>query len=910
MIDCLGEERMIRLENVVKVYKSKKGDAVKALDGVSLELGDAGLTFIVGRSGSGKSTLLNILGGLDYPDSGSIKTFGIEVAARDDRVLNAYRNRYVGFIFQDFNLIDNLTVEENIRIALQLQDKPNGHEVIESALSEVGLIDIGRRYPSELSGGQRQRVAIARAIVKNPEIILADEPTGNLDFTTGKEILELLHELSKTRLVVVVTHDLEFAKTYGDRIIEIQDGKIVSDVQAVNGEDTLGNDVQAAENVEKITDKTNVKKTKISGKFVFKFGLGGIKHRKIRFVLSTLLSVVALVMFGLALTLTLFDGDKQIYENIKDHNLKYFKVVADVDADNNSFDIEYENYLGGEGGSLYTINSLDTDVFNKNYPDVKYYERVWLNPFYDIEYYNNFEEPTWERWNGYTFIVKDEQNIYDGGFEILQGSKSLGDDVIYVTDALLYMLLNTKRTLVDSMYGYNNSTHRVENPYYFLIDGKYVNLSPDMDISEFLGKTIYKISIYDGEVSYKEVRNSRGESATVDGVVITDFMDYASRELNSKEQRVYDFMFENVWFSGFMTRGYYFKNLKSTDRSELFFYDGERRRYEMQLSAGSETITLSDDAKIEKEKTRLKLTYLNAVNEDGIVYLPSGNDITITLREYNRLFGTNYEEEDVVRKHKILGSFDFVDRYSLKEELEHVGDEITFQVLDRSGNVRFKVEGRIYDVILNDEYYSREQDEVLVSPDAMKEAQTLNDNTYGIVVKVPENEKECLSLIRALHKRGLYPVVPFSAYVAKYSQNQAVFRLSFLISSGVLIALSVMLLANFMAVNATDRKSEIGVLRALGASRADIAKTFLAEALVIALIIAVLTTAAIVGFSFVLNSILAKAIGAAEMALIGVNGIAVASSVLAAFIVVLLASIIPVWHIGRMTPVNAIKRIS
>lgn len=220
---------MLEIKNLKKTYNVKKAEPVQALKGINLVLGDTGMVFILGKSGSGKSTLLNLLGGLDKPDEGEVVLDGKSSFGYKDKEWDEYRNRYVGFVFQEYNLLPEFTVRDNIGIALELQKKKADASVIDNILKEVELEGIAKRKPTELSGGQRQRVAIARALIKEPKIILADEPTGALDEATGNSILTLLKKLSKEKLVIVVSHDREFAETYGDRIIEIADGEIVAD---------------------------------------------------------------------------------------------------------------------------------------------------------------------------------------------------------------------------------------------------------------------------------------------------------------------------------------------------------------------------------------------------------------------------------------------------------------------------------------------------------------------------------------------------------------------------------------------------------------------------------------------------------------------------------------------------------
>jgi putative ABC transport system permease protein len=225
---------MIQLIDVCKSYAVKGAPTVHALDHVSLDFEDKGLVFILGKSGSGKSTLLNCIGGLDRIDSGEIIIKGKSSKKFTQSEFDSYRNTYLGFIFQEYNILNEFTVGQNIALAFQLQGKKATQQDIDNILKEVDLEGLSKRKPNELSGGQKQRVAIARALIKNPEVILADEPTGALDSATGRSVFDTLKKLSETHLVIVVSHDRDFAELYGDRVIELKDGKVISDIYKHN----------------------------------------------------------------------------------------------------------------------------------------------------------------------------------------------------------------------------------------------------------------------------------------------------------------------------------------------------------------------------------------------------------------------------------------------------------------------------------------------------------------------------------------------------------------------------------------------------------------------------------------------------------------------------------------------------
>ena len=248
---------MLEVRSLTKIYKGKKGADVHALDGVSLKFPETGMVFLLGKSGSGKSTLLNVCGGLDSPTSGEIIVKGRSSLSFSGGDFDSYRNTYVGFVFQEYNILNEFSVEDNIALALELQgrSKRKNRKAIRSLLEQVDLKGYAKRKPNTLSGGQKQRIAIARALVKNPEIIMADEPTGALDSNTGKQVLDTLKKLSESKLVIVVSHDREFAEIYADRIIELMDGKVISDISKTQLTQTV-----ISENISEVDNVLCIKK--------------------------------------------------------------------------------------------------------------------------------------------------------------------------------------------------------------------------------------------------------------------------------------------------------------------------------------------------------------------------------------------------------------------------------------------------------------------------------------------------------------------------------------------------------------------------------------------------------------------------------------------------------------------------
>ena len=345
---------MISIEKLTKVYKSKKGAPTTALDQISFDLPDKGMVFILGKSGSGKSTLLNLLGGLDSITSGDIVACGNRFSNFTDEDYDNYRNSFVGFIFQDFCLIESFTVRENIMLALNLGGQNDESKLFDVA-ERLDIEDLLDRLPKELSGGQRQRVAIARAIIKNPGMILADEPTGNLDSASAKQVLDTLKDISKDNLVLIVSHNPDDAEKYGDRIIEIADGKVINDhiknESASFGVSFDGNHIVLPCNVsieegdlEKINAKVKdsgvqfklgtrlfsktpqvvddnrqfkLSPSKLSFKKMKDISINFLKSKWVGFLVSVLMSSAIIIMFGLCQLFASFSAETTMEKAIK-----------------------------------------------------------------------------------------------------------------------------------------------------------------------------------------------------------------------------------------------------------------------------------------------------------------------------------------------------------------------------------------------------------------------------------------------------------------------------------------------------------------------------------------------------------------------------------------------------------------
>lgn len=347
---------MISIHSLTKKYKTGERE-ITALNAVTYRFPETGLIFFVGKSGSGKSTLLNLLGGFDYPTSGSVVVDGNDLSSFTLAQFDSYRNNYVGFIFQNFNLMADLTVEQNVGYALELQRASHRKDKVKRVLSDVGLADIAQNKVNQLSGGQQQRVAIARAIVKEPKLILADEPTGNLDGETGNKIFELLKKISSNRLVIVVTHDIDAAQKFGDKIIAISNGSIV--------DSTIEQDLNSVSKCS-FDDSFHLKISSI----VY-YGVKSLSKNLYKMFLGLLLAVIAFTSFAVALFAYTTDNDDLRFENIArsdiqtaivrhgQHEGLSYDNILDIMQDHDDLSLNKMLYAFRTGNScLLDINKL------------------------------------------------------------------------------------------------------------------------------------------------------------------------------------------------------------------------------------------------------------------------------------------------------------------------------------------------------------------------------------------------------------------------------------------------------------------------------------------------------------------------------------------------------------------------
>lgn len=886
---------MLVVDNLTKVYRSKNRQGVKALDHISFTLPNKGLVFLTGKSGSGKSTLLNLIGGIDEITSGDIIADGNKLSLFSPEDYDCYRNSYLGFVFQDFCLLDDLTVEQNIELVLQLQDKPN-KGLIEYTLERVGMGGYSGRYPRELSGGQKQRIAIARALVKNPKLILADEPTGNLDSKSAEQVLLLLKELSKHSLIVIVSHNLDDAYKYGDRIIELADGKIILDVQRSDKADEKGEVVDGKlflpygrklekdelENIKKDIvagkvkdvvqrDNTfvattqpkntpramNMDKSKLSTINSLKLSATFLKRRKLNFLLTTIIVSCLIVLLGLcqffyqfdfngALTQSLINDNEQdlVVFNGKyyDNNRKY--IVTDTlidfaDSDINKF-VE-----SGYSSDIYKIYNFamvlgqSSNSYSSLLEETKVYDNTNLRDFYARQTYGT--------------IVCDEEyliDVYgvDGKLNYIGDLKDESYGLIitdYVADSIIYF--NSKDyTTREDLLGKNiySSTIAYRG---------YINAIIDTDYEEKYDTLKTRLmSEYDNLITQNK------ESQIIKTDTFLDFAKYVRHYLGMA------YSVNNYWYLDNAT--YKSRNFVKLDFSTI------------------ESPLLDDDYYLSTYTAYPDIV----ANEYFEISLDNG-ECAMKVSEYNKIFGTTYSNSTLstFEPHNIkLNRFP---KYRNAFTDPRVSRELTItKLLPTSSS---------FNLVLSEDDFN---------------AFRLSDTfCFGAVFEnINEGDK-------------FYDVTSTNPYFVDSETYKAIstifmvvsiFKDFFMIIAVGLCIVAVLLIMSFAAGNVRKRKFEIGVIKAMGGRTSELSRIFVLQVAGIGALICIVSSLILYFATEIVDGIISIAMITflGEVTELTVNIINFSPLVMLIDIVViltitLLSAFIPLFKLHRIKPINIMR---
>ncbi len=866
---------MIKIDNLTKIYKAKAKTECRAIDGISLTLPERGLIFVLGKSGSGKSTLLNLIGGLDSFDSGDIVSFGNSLASFKERDYEAYRSSFVSFIFQDYHLIDELTVLENV--TLFNSDDPDP-EFLFSTLHTVGMEEYVDRYPSELSGGQKQRVAIARGIMKDPRVILCDEPTGNLDRKTSRQILELLKELSKDKLVIIVSHNLSEAETFADRIIELADGHIVEDRtkdsfykdgfviedgtatlpyhEKMNDEelDALNKAIKSGEvhsinqrssgfentEIEYVVQKRDLTLSKLGGKNLFRL-FKKFFFSKYRAAISTvIISIIMFGVFAVVQSVTNFNAIKALEEEMSEKN-----SVMVIERDYSSFPMNIYD-------DLSFLDSKNT------YP--MYSQTIWLNNDYgsswDHGYRMSDDKNLSELYihENYGLLLCDKDYLVDlfgadGELKLAAGSleDAYGSGII-ITDYFADSIIK----------------HEIAN-------GKARYLTYDKIIGVFVPAgvncacRIVAIIDTDYEEEYKDIFDTYDEyMKSEDELELEDI-----KEIISENPIYVDFIDDikiNLGVAYSLNPNY----LDAFNLSETSLV----KTYELYFSANDREILGSNLNYASTMSTPLGSDHVN----DGEIGLP--------FEIYNALFETEYTEKDANVLNLVEQKEIKIKRYLDNDPQKGMVYEMTFTVSFLTGSRMVISEGDMLQLKRADWQPSRIYIKEANNVEAILEFCTEND--YHLVSREQKNMQRLDEIITTF--RDLFVLLEVS-----------------------IIILIAIYLVYFGIRSIKQNSYQIGVIKALGGRTRDVGIIFVLKTFIIGALIAFISIFIATGFIDLADKVLVASIEEViGMRLVDLSIIKAVPAVLVvdALMVVALSfvsALVPTILLKKIKPVDIIK---
>ena len=419
---------MLEIKNITKVYKTE-GFTQKALDNVSISFSKCEFTSILGPSGSGKTTLLNIIGGLDHYTKGDLIINGTSTKKFKDSDWDSYRNHRIGFVFQNYNLISHQTILSNVKLALTLSgiSSEEATERAKKALDSVGLSKHINKRPAELSGGQMQRVAIARALVNDPDILLADEPTGALDSETSIQIMELLKDISRDKLVIMVTHNPELAEKYSNRIITLKDGHITSDSNPFK-----------SKKQEKEVDNSKSKKTSMKFKTALSLSFNNLMTKKGRTILVSLAGSIGII--GIALILSVSTGFQRYVDSIAEETLTSYPLTIY----NESSDVT---------GALLAMTSNNSEKENGNIV----HERQFITSMLSSVSTNDLKSFKTYLEKNYSKVENDLRNVkYSYSIDPLIYTKDENGNAIKLNPSNLFSSMMGNNSMLSSYSSYTS----------------------------------------------------------------------------------------------------------------------------------------------------------------------------------------------------------------------------------------------------------------------------------------------------------------------------------------------------------------------------------------------------------------------------------------------------------------------
>ncbi len=895
---------MLELKKITKTYITESFKQ-KALDDVSINFRENEFASILGPSGSGKTTLLNIVGGLDHYDTGDLIINGISTKKYKTHDWDTYRNHRVGFVFQSYNLITHQSILSNVELALTLSGIPKSERKRRAikALNDVGLEKHIHKRPSELSGGQMQRVAIARALVNNPDILLADEPTGALDSETSKQVMDILKKIADDKLVIMVTHNPELAEEYSNRIIKLKDGKVISDTNPFNGNETI-----------KEESKRKSKKTSMSFFTALSLSLNNLMTKKGRTILTAFAGSIGII--GIALILSLSSGVNEYITNVqKDTMLSYPITIEEETMDLSSFleqgstitdkDSTKEHdkdavYL--DSSTIELASKMTTTLYSNNLKDFKEYLDNKKSEIHKYIGENGIQ---------YSYNTKFKVYNYDSDGKLVNSDGSTFESKIENSSNLSYLNAYSapfsSQIFTEIMPDVNgDNISRVIKEEYELIYGDYPKAKEEVlfilpKTSEVNLTDIYYLGLLPSK-EYKDILDKIDKNEEVK--VSTDKLSYEDiMKAKFKLLTASDFYVKNK-------KGYYESVIDNDKKVEDLIKNKSidikivgilRQKEDSKNNLINGTIAYTKD---------LTNYLIEHTNESDVIKAGEKNkDINIT----NGLkYNVSTDSEKVKESKKYLSNLNTSDKANMallmvgssnpmvgmmsESQLASLLDEY-LKNPDKKAMVEY------YDNYLNPGSY----DKVMSSLGKVDLSKPSRVSLYADTFEAKDGITK--SIDNYNNSKNKEDKITYTDYVGLLmsSVTTIINAITYVLIAFVSISLVVssIMIAIITYISVLERTKEIGILRAIGASKKDVTRVFKAETFIEGLIAGIMGILITILLNIPINKIIYN--------LTDINGIShlpimgAVSLILISVVLTVIAGLIPSRAASKKDPVEALR---
>ncbi len=861
---------MLKLENITKEYLT--GDSkVEALKGINVEFRKSEFVSILGPSGCGKTTLLNIIGGLDRYTNGDLTINGKSTKEFKDRDWDTYRNHSVGFVFQNYNLITHQTVLSNVELALTLSGvskKERRKRAIE-ALESVGLKDQMNKKPNQMSGGQMQRVAIARALVNNPEIILADEPTGALDTKTSVQIMEILKNISKDKLIIMVTHNPELAEKYSSRIIKVLDGKVIDD-----------SDPYKAEKTKEEQNKKN-KKTSMNFFTALNLSLNNLMTKKGRTFLTSFAGSIGII--GIALILAISTGVQNYINKVEEDTLSSYPITIEEQTIDMSSMMESmmgetsNNTSEYEEGKIYSsdimddmISTLSNKVTNNNLKELKKYLEEdnneiknysnSINYSYDLKINLYKEDST----NGIVKVNPSTVMNAMGMGEIVEASNNSSMSSVMMSNTDVWMELLDNKELLQSQYNLLAGTWPQNyNEVVLVVD-------ENNEVSDY---TLYTLGLKDQKELEKKfkamqkgepVEESKQTSYTYDDFLNLTFKLILNTDYYTKEN--------GLWLDKTKDEEYMKQKIKDAEDIKIVGI--------IQKNPNTVAVSITEGIGYTKE---LEEYVINKSNEAEIVKEQKDKP------DVNIFSGLEFPTDDETQ------SFDY-DSLTTEQKMAMAklsAEELSQMMEAYTENMNSSYEKNLEKLGAVD---LANPTSISIYPKdfASKDSITKAIDDYNQKQKDEGKEENVINYTDMVG-------------IMMKSVNQIINIISYVLIAfvGISLIVSSIMIGIITYISVLERTKEIGILRSIGASKKDISRVFKAETFIVGFISGLLGIGITVLLTIPINNIIYKLTEVQVKAMVPtVAGIIL---VIISMLLTMIAGLIPSKMASKKDPVEALR---